>query len=366
MFTNAGTYEVLVGGNGNCDTLFFLTINTLDPTEALVELPENADLTCNSPSITLCAANVPATSFLWKRDNTTVSAVACIVINTSATYTVFATTQQSGQSCAASKTILVNSHLAAPQVQVSGVATYQDCTGTAAGITLTATTNAVAPSFSWSLNGNIISTSNTSFIEVNNPLNFTPPAILVTDAYGCQGTAGSINIVINPANTPAAVSTATHASGPNVPNGSIQLAVSGGQPPYAIQWANGSTGNTISGLLPGNYCYTVSDAAGCTTTGCVEISFTNGTDEWATADMRMYPNPLKAGSSLYLLLPETTDPLSVSMELFNLQGQTIWREQHVANGALIPVQLPGSLTPGQYLIRIKSGSYERFRFLTVL
>lgn len=367
VFNTAGTYEVFVGGNGNCDTLFSLTINVLDPATALMELPANADLTCNSPSITLCATNVPATSFLWKRDDMTLSSSACVVINASAAYTVFATTQQAGQSCTASKMIVVNSYLLAPQVQVSGVATYQDCTGTAAGIILTATTNAVAPSFSWSLAGNTISTADTCYIEVSNPLNFTPPAILVTDVYGCLGTASSINIVVNPANTPVAVETLTHASGPNAADGSVQLSVSGGESPYSVQWANGSTGNTLSGLLPGNYCYTLSDAAGCTTADCVEISFTNSTDNaWATAEMRMYPNPLKAGNPLYLLLPETNVPLSVSMELFNLQGQTIWREHHEVIGALLSVPLPGSISPGQYMIRIKSGLYERFRFLTVL
>jgi len=367
VFTAAGTYEVMVGGNGNCDTLFHLTINTLNPSAALADLPESADLTCISPIITLCAGNLPATTFVWKRDDLTLSSSACVIINSNASYTVFATTQQSGQSCAASKTILVNSHLVAPQVQVSGVANYDDCTGTAAGITLTATTNAVSPSFSWSLNGNTISTDDTCFIEVDNPLNFAPPAVLVTDVYGCQGTAGSINIVINPANTPVAVGMTTPASGPNVADGSVQITVGGGQSPYSIQWANGSTGNTISGLLPGNYCYNVSDAAGCTTSGCVEISFTISTDtEWATADTRIYPNPLKAGSPLYLLLPETTDPLSVSMELYNLQGQTIWREHNGAIGTPLSIQLPGTLAPGQYLIRIKSGRYERFQFLSVL
>ncbi len=367
VFSSAGTYDVLVGGNGNCDTLFHLIISTLNPAAAIAGLPESADLTCTNPTLTLCATSIPATTFVWQRVNVTLSTTACLTINNSAPYSVYATTTQSGQTCIAAKTILINSHLVAPLVEVSGVASYIDCSSTHATVALSATTNAAPATFLWTLNGNTVSTSSVCEIEVDDPLNFTPPSILVTDAYGCQGTSGSINIVVNqPPDAPVAASTSTPASGPAAADGSIQLAVSGGQPPYSVVWDNGSTGLSLSSLLPGSYCYTVSDAASCISSDCVEIDFVNGTDEWTNTPIRVYPNPVQAGETLYFILPETSVNQVLTLELFNLQGQAFWRENVSEIGTTMQAHLPGSLAPGQYFIRIKSGLFERFQFLTVL
>ena len=47
--------------------------------------------------------------------------------------------------------------------------------------------------------------------------------------------------------------------------GSITLTVEG-QAPYTYNWSNGATGNSITGLAPGIYSVTVTDASGCTRT----------------------------------------------------------------------------------------------------
>ena len=44
-----------------------------------------------------------------------------------------------------------------------------------------------------------------------------------------------------------------------------------GTPPYNILWETGSTTNSITGLNPGYYTVTVSDATGCTVTDSVEV-----------------------------------------------------------------------------------------------
>ncbi len=56
----------------------------------------------------------------------------------------------------------------------------------------------------------------------------------------------------------------TDAACPGDPSGRITLQVQGGQPPFAYLWSNGSTQPSLSGLLPGTYQATVTDANGLT------------------------------------------------------------------------------------------------------
>lgn len=50
-------------------------------------------------------------------------------------------------------------------------------------------------------------------------------------------------------------------------NGELSADGTGGVEPYTYLWSNGSTSSTISGLAPGHYTYTITDADGCTLTG---------------------------------------------------------------------------------------------------
>ncbi len=58
--------------------------------------------------------------------------------------------------------------------------------------------------------------------------------------------------------------TVTDATCPDSPNGSIELAPQDGLPPYSYNWSNGNNMSLNSGLIPGSYQVTVTDAQGCT------------------------------------------------------------------------------------------------------
>lgn len=56
------------------------------------------------------------------------------------------------------------------------------------------------------------------------------------------------------------------------PNGSIQLTATGGTAPLRYSWSNGQVTSSINGLLPAQYCVTVTDSKGCTKVSCYSVS----------------------------------------------------------------------------------------------
>lgn len=84
-------------------------------------------------------------------------------------------------------------------------------------------------------------------------------SVTVTDAQGCSRTKSktveqspviTVNATVNPA-------TCTQN------NGSIVALGGGGTPPYSYLYSNGATTQTASGLAPGSYFITITDANGC-------------------------------------------------------------------------------------------------------
>jgi uncharacterized repeat protein (TIGR01451 family) len=90
----------------------------------------------------------------------------------------------------------------------------------------------------------------------------------VTDAAGCSYTAWSYvpqSVTISAPITPTP-------STCGAPDGSAIAFGSGGVPPYTYLWSNGATTQSQSGLLPGDYDVTVTDANGCIGNGSSYIS----------------------------------------------------------------------------------------------
>jgi hypothetical protein len=72
-----------------------------------------------------------------------------------------------------------------------------------------------------------------------------------------------------------ATASANNAMG-GAPNGTVTLNVTNGTAPYTFLWASGQVTQNLSGLTPGTYSVTVTDAAGCTASASSNVSNLTG------------------------------------------------------------------------------------------
>lgn len=84
--------------------------------------------------------------------------------------------------------------------------------------------------------------------------------VTVTDKNGCQGTANVIVFNFPVVCSPAEV---TDESCFQSCDGTIKSNVAGGTEPYTFLWSNGATDRDLTGLCPGSYTLTATDANDC-------------------------------------------------------------------------------------------------------
>lgn len=94
--------------------------------------------------------------------------------------------------------------------------------------------------------------------------------VTVTDTFGCRDSA-SVNIT-EPATSVSATMDSMNVFCKGQATGKAWVTGAGGTPGYTYVWNNTATTDTIRGLLPAQYTVQVTDAAGCTTTGAVNIT----------------------------------------------------------------------------------------------
>jgi hypothetical protein len=107
--------------------------------------------------------------------------------------------------------------------------------------------------------------------------------LILTDSNNCTKTIGIA--VQEPQQLISGINSSTNITCTGLCNGSLSGIASGGTAPYVYSWNNpgGSTTQSISGLCPGNYLFTVTDAKNC-------VTFSNG--------IITEPNPLSVNTSV--------------------------------------------------------------------
>ncbi|MCB0533806.1 MAG: T9SS type A sorting domain-containing protein [Saprospiraceae bacterium] len=91
--------------------------------------------------------------------------------------------------------------------------------------------------------------------------------VSVTDANNCLST---VCVDVDSLGSPVLTAMATNAAC-GLPNGAVDLTVSGAAAPVLFLWNTGATAEDLSGLEPGIYCVTTTDANGCIGTTCVTL-----------------------------------------------------------------------------------------------
>lgn len=119
--------------------------------------------------------------------------------------------------------------------------------------TVTAQANGGTPNFSYNWSNNQTGATATGLGSGN-------VSVTITDSKGCSATA-SQTLTQSTAFTVNANATNVSCHGLN--NGSINISVSGGTPTYNYNWGGGVTSQNRTGLAPGDYSVTITDAGGC-------------------------------------------------------------------------------------------------------
>ena len=252
----AGNYTVLVVDAAGCDTTIAFVIAEPPPLVAsLVELPANCNDPCTGSAEVIFSGGTGNVVILWQPEpgggqGTTQATGLCA----GDTYSV---TLTDDNGCDTTITFTVDPF---QEILPNGSTTPATCANTCDGSATVGPTGGTAPyTYVWS--------------PVPGSGQNTPQAtglcpgvveVTITDVDGCSTLASLLVLSPDPL---AITSTLSDVSCPGLCDGSITLNVGGGVVPYTYLWSpvppNGQGTNSATGLCPGQWSVTVSDANGC-------------------------------------------------------------------------------------------------------
>ncbi|HZG01055.1 MAG TPA: T9SS type A sorting domain-containing protein, partial [Chitinophagales bacterium] len=304
----AGAYTVTVtdaAGNTGKKTLMVSNAGStpIVATESLNTCPG----ACNAAILAIPSGGLAPYNYLWNNGSTSFA-----IDNVCAgTYSVTVT---DANGCQTVKQTTVTEDLSSLEVYTSDVplggATY-DCYQSCDQVYLSAIgADGVEPySYLWS-NGE---TTDVAW----NACPGNAYIVTVTDANGCTGSDYRIIGNLLPLTLPVPASCGSC-------DGYIQVADGGGTPPYSYAWSTGAVTNVgmLSGLCPGDYTVTVTDAQGCIAVkqATVLSSCRMIESEPTNVAVQVYPNPFTNELNIVFTLPANE---YVTIELYSVLGQQI-------------------------------------------
>jgi gliding motility-associated-like protein len=259
----AGNWMVTSTDSEGCTAVQTVTIS--EPT-MITATTTQMDLACaanaNGTTTVNPSGGVGNFTYSWCNTQTTATATGlpagdCEVIVTDA------------NNCSITITVTI---LAPPPLDATATATDVQCFGENDGTaTVTVTGGTGSPSFSW---------CNSQGTATATGLGVGPCSVTVTDANGCTAVA-SVDLS-GPASALSISGTSVDAECGDA-NGSISITVLGGTMGYSYLWNNNNNTDNPTGLTPGGYTVTVTDANECTAIFSINVETPTGLEATATA-----------------------------------------------------------------------------------
>ncbi|WP_144680551.1 PKD domain-containing protein, partial [Flavobacterium cauense] len=202
--------------------------------------------------------------------------------------------------------------------------TYTVCTsGNLSTVTFNnQTSGGITPySYLWNFGDGTTSTQQNPVHNYAYPGGPYTATLTVTDSNLPNHLVSTYSQVINLPNPISISGIVSGANCSNQSNGSIDVSVNGGTAPYTYSWNTGAVTQDISGLAPGTYTITVTDAFGCTKAQSFTIGIGDTSNPVVTA-----PNDLSiegcgtASIASQGLLPYSTTLASITLAQFTAAG----------------------------------------------
>ncbi len=300
---SAGTYTVTVTDVNGCTGA--TTVNVSEPSAISIEIIDILTVRCHGESngsITIEAEGGNGTfTFLWNTGETTPMISGLIA----GPYSI---TVSDGNGCTSEQEAIMSE----PEVLDVTIINKSDasCFGASDGSIEVSQSGGTAPyTLVW----------NTG--DVSHVINDLPAGdyeVTVTDANGCSailpvGIAEPEMLMLTFSATP---------SQSNMADGTASVEVSGGVMPYTFLWddPNGQNTSEITGLAPGMYSVTVTDANGCTTEGYVTVEMSTATEDIDQSGLHIYPVPTTG--KIYMSY-DHFPAMTIHVVIYDLRGSQV-------------------------------------------
>lgn len=333
----AGMYSVTVTDSKGCTKNSSATI-TQPGAIAITVSSTNASCGNNNGSVSASASGgTGPLSYLWSSGATTQTITGLLA----GAYTITVT---DNNSCTGISTANV-SNTGAPATTISNQVNVSCNGGNNGSATVSATGGATPYTYAWSTTPQQTTQTATGLAAGNY-------SVSVTDTSGvCPGI---VSLII----TEPSVLTTPTISTPDSGNssGTATVLSQGGTSPYIYAWSpGGQTTATITGLNPGNYSVTVTDANGCTSTGSVVVSTYIGISSQQSlinSQFSIYPNPAE---KIFFVNANEAKTGSYEINVLNVTGQVLFTETfYHPGGKLNKEVIPHEIKEGLLFIQLIS------------
>ena len=239
-------------------------IHDKEPLEVELDDVDLCGVNSTTLTPTLVSPGVPPLTYLWSTNATTQS----ISVNTPGTNTYTVTvTDNCGETATAEAMVTLTP---SPTATLTGSGSF--CANQPSTVNLTLTFTGIGP---WVVeidnNG-----TNETYTYTNSPVTYTVndpgtyALVSVATQSGCTGTATG-SVTLNEITVTLSVTTTDPPCfGAN--NGSALASASGGNGPFTYAWDHGFNGANPTGLAPGTYTVTATNAQGCTAEETITIT----------------------------------------------------------------------------------------------